>query len=181
MAGLAFLAAGLVAAAAVVAPATAAVPARTSVHVDNPYLGAAGYVNPQWSALASTEPGGAQVSGTPTAVWLDSIDSIDGAAGNLGLRAHLDEALAQGAGYIQFVINNLPGRDCNRLIAEGELGPAELTRYRAEYIDPIAAVMADPRYQRLRIITIIEVRALPNLVFNTTPRPTATPACDTMR
>ncbi|GAA4472302.1 glycoside hydrolase family 6 protein [Phytohabitans houttuyneae] len=181
MARLAFLAAGLVVAAAVVAPATPAVAARTSVHVDNPYLGVSGYVNPQWSDLARTELGGERVSASPTAVWLDSIASIDGAAGDLGLRAHLDGALAQGAGYIQFVINNLPGRDCNRLIAEGELGPTELTRYQADYIDPIAAILADPRYARLRIVTVIEVRALPNLVFNTSPRPTATFGCDTMR
>jgi cellulose 1,4-beta-cellobiosidase len=182
MAVLAFVAAGLLAAgAAVAAPAASAVPARPSVHVDNPYLGAAGYVNPQWSALARSEPGGERVATRPTAVWLDSVSSIGGANGDMGLRAHLDGALAQGAGYIQFVINNLPGRDCNRLYSEGDLGPAELTRYRAEFIDPIAAVLAEPRYQRLRIVTIIEVRALPNLVFNTTPRPTATPGCDTMR
>nr|MDT0657482.1 glycoside hydrolase family 6 protein [Micromonospora sp. DSM 115978] len=182
MAGLALLAAGLLATAVTLAaPAEATAPAWTSVHVDNPYLGASGYVNPEWRALAETEPGGNRVAASPTAVWLDSIDSIGGAGAGMGLRAHLDEALAQRAGYIQFVINNLPGRDCDKLISEGELGPTELARYRAEYLDPIAATMAHPRYARLRIVTIIEVRALPNLVYNTTPRPTATPACDTMR
>lgn len=182
MAKLAFLAAGLLAAAATVpAPAPPAVPPPAPPpHVDNPYAGAIGYVNPQWSALARSEPGGERVAANPTAVWLDSIASIDGADGDMGLRDHLDAALAQRAGYIQFVINNLPGRDCNRLVSEGELGPTELVRYQAEYIDPIADILADPRYRRLRIITIIEVRALANLVVNTTPRPTATPACDTM-
>lgn len=203
MAKLALLAAGLLAAAAAVPGPAAAAPGSaaaapgsappagwpatsggwpaTSVHVDNPYAAASGYVNPQWSALATSEPGGERVATNPTAVWLDSIASIDGADGGMGLRAHLDGALAQRAGYIQFVINNLPGRDCDRLVSEGDLGPAELARYQAEYLDPIAAIMADPRYRRLRIITVIEVRALPNLVVNTTPRPTATFACDTVR
>jgi cellulose 1,4-beta-cellobiosidase len=182
VAGLAFLAAGvLAAAAAVTAPAAAPAQVQSSVHVDNPYLGVRGYVNPEWRALVEAEPGGEQVANSPTAVWLETVSSISGVDGRMGLRAHLDEARAQRAGYIQFVINNLPGRDCDRLIAEGELGPTELAHYRDEFIDPIAAILAEPRYAALRIITIIEVRALPNLVYNTTPRPTATPACDTMR
>ena len=37
-----------------------------------------------------------------------------------------DAALAQGAGYIQFVIYNLPGRDCAALASNGELGTTEL-------------------------------------------------------
>ncbi|MDG4831232.1 glycoside hydrolase family 6 protein [Solwaraspora sp. WMMD1047] len=154
---------------------------QSSVHVDNPYLGVTGYVNPEWRALAAGEPGGDRVAATPTAVWLDSVGSIGGTDGGMGLRAHLDEALAQRAGYIQFVLNNLPGRGCDKLIAEGDFGPAEVARYRGEFIDPIAEILADPSYAALRIITIVEVRALPNLVYNTTPRPTATPACDMMR
>lgn len=182
MAKLALLAAGLLAATAAI-PAAAPPAARppTPAHVDNPYIGTRGYVDPQWSALARSEPGGDRVAANPTAVWLDSIASIDGANGEMGLRDHLDEALAQSAGHIQFVVNNLPGRDCNRLFSEGDLDPSELARYRTEYIDPIAEIMSDPRYARLRIITIIEVRALPNLVVNTSPQPTATFACDTMR
>ena len=93
----------------------AAAPARTSVHVDNPYTGAVGYGNPQWRATAAAEPGGERVAGNPTAVWLDSIAAVGGTGAGMGLRAHLDEALAQGAGYAQFVIHNLPGRDCDRL------------------------------------------------------------------
>lgn len=181
MAGLAFLAAGVLAATAAVAAPVAPAPGRTPVHVDNPFAGARGYVNPEWSALASSEPGGARVAANPTAVWLDSTASIPDGSHERGVRGHLDEALAQGAGYIQFVIHNLPGRDCERLISEGELGPTELSRYKFEYIDPIAEIMADPKYKRLRIVTVIEVRALPTLVYNTTPRPTATFGCDTMR
>ena len=139
--------------------------------VDNPYAGATGYVNPEWSAKAAAEPGGSRVSNTPTAVWLDRIAAIEGTPdsesnGPMGLRDHLDAALAQGAGYAQFVIYNLPGRDCAALASNGELGVDELPRYKTEYIDPIAAIMGDTKYRSLRIIAIIEIDSLPNLVTN---------------
>src|SRR5688500_13713753 len=64
----------------------------------NPFLGAQGYVDPDWSAAAraAAAQGGdlaaamAAVAGRPTAVWLDSIASITGTPGRRGLRAHLD-------------------------------------------------------------------------------------------
>ena len=49
----------------------------------------------------------------------------------MGLRDHLDAALAQqGAGelVVQFVIYNLPGRDCAALASNGELGADEICR-----------------------------------------------------
>lgn len=136
-------------------------------HVDNPYLGAKGYVNPEWKAHADGEPGGSRVSGNPTGIWLDRVAQIQGTGGRMGLRAHLDAALAQGAGYVQVVLNNLPGRDCDRPFSTGDFALDELARYRAEFVDPIAAVVADPRYARLRIVTVVEVNAVPNLVLGT--------------
>ncbi|MEV0716454.1 glycoside hydrolase family 6 protein [Asanoa sp. NPDC050611] len=139
--------------------------------VDNPYSGARGYVNPEWSAKAAAEPGGSRVSNQPTAVWLDRIAAIEGTPdsqsnGPMGVEDHLDAALAQGAGYIQFVIYNLPGRDCSALASNGELPVDGLPRYQSEYIDPIAAIMSNTKYRSLRIITIIEIDSLPNLVTN---------------
>ncbi|NMO57658.1 cellulose 1,4-beta-cellobiosidase [Actinoplanes sp. TBRC 11911] len=153
---------------------------------DNPYAGARGYVNPEWKAKAEGEPGGTRVSNNPTAVWMDRIAAIAGSTGSssngsMGMRAHLDAALAQGAGYIQFVIYNLPGRDCAALASNGELGPADLPRYKSEYIDPIAAIQADAKYASLRIINIIEIDSLPNLVTNTSGQAGATSQCDTMK
>jgi cellulose 1,4-beta-cellobiosidase len=139
-------------------------------HVDNAYVGK-GYVNPEWKARAESVSGGSRVSNTPTAVWLDRIAAIEGTTdsssnGSMGLRDHLDAALAQGATYAQFVIYDLPGRDCAALASNGELGPTELPRYKTEYIDPIAAIEADAKYKSLRIINIIEIDSLPNLVTN---------------
>ncbi|WP_236240816.1 glycoside hydrolase family 6 protein [Streptomyces sp. CC228A] len=159
-------------------------PPPTGSKVDNPYVGAKVYVNPEWADNARAEPGGSRIADQPTGVWLDRTAAIAGANGKMGLRAHLDEALRQkgdGELTIQLVIYNLPGRDCAALASNGELGANEIDRYKAEYIDPIAAILGDPKYAGLRIVTTVELDSLPNLVTNVTPRATATPNCDVMK
>ncbi|WP_093802290.1 glycoside hydrolase family 6 protein [Streptomyces sp. Wb2n-11] len=159
-------------------------PPVPGTRVDNPYAGAKGYVNPEWAAKAAAEPGGGAVAGQPTGVWLDRTAAIEGVGTGMGLRDHLDEALKQkGTGelYVQLVIYNLPGRDCAALASNGELGATEIDKYKSDYIDPIAAILADPKYASLRIVTTVEIDSLPNLVTNVTPRPTATPNCDVMK
>lgn len=159
-------------------PAVTTTSAVAATPVDNPYLGATVYVNPDWSARAAAEPGGARISGQPTAVWLDSVASIEAPAGSgyaTSLRGHLDNALAQRATLVQFVIHNLPGRDC--LTAPDGTGPdpEALERYRREYIDRIAAVQADPKYSSLRIVNLIEVGSLASAIM--TANTPVTPAC----
>ncbi len=152
--------------------------------VDNPYAGARVYVNQEWSEKAAAEPGGSRVANQPTGVWLDRIAAIEGANGGPGLRDHLDDAVSQSGGQplvIQLVVYDLPGRDCAALASNGELGPDDLPRYKSEFIDPIAAILADPAYANLRIVTVVEIDSLPNLVTNTSGRPTATPECDRMK
>ncbi|MEV0379245.1 glycoside hydrolase family 6 protein [Nonomuraea sp. NPDC050643] len=143
-------------------------------HVENPYAGATGYVNPNWSARAAAEPGGSAVANTSTAVWMDRIAAIAGSSSAMSLRAHLDEAVRQDAANgsapltIQIVIYNLPNRDCSALASNGELLIAQdgFNRYKTEYIDPIAAILRSSSYSNLRIVTIIEPDSLPNLVTN---------------
>jgi cellulose 1,4-beta-cellobiosidase len=159
-------------------------PGGPSNRVDNPYSGAKVYVNPEWSANAAAEPGGSRIANQPTGVWLDRTAAINGAGGKMGLRAHLDEALRQkGSGelVVQLVIYNLPGRDCSALASNGELKADEIGRYKTEYIDPVKAILADPKYASLRIVTTVEIDSLPNLVTNTGSRPTAVPQCDVMK
>lgn len=150
----------------------------------NPYRGATVYVNPEWSAKAGAEPGGSRVADQPTAVWLNSIAAIQGGAGgSMGLVDHLDRAVLQAAGrpmVVQLVLNNLPGRNCARVTANGELGPADQLRYRAEYVDPIAEILARPAYGNLRIVTIVEPDSLPNLITAVGPQWNATVLCQTM-
>jgi cellulose 1,4-beta-cellobiosidase len=159
-------------------PGPTPTPPPPGTHVANPFLGAQGYINPDYAAqvqdLAAQTGGnlGAQmaaVANYSTAVWMDRIGAIT--AGR-GLRGHLDEALAQQNGNtpltIMIVIYDLPNRDCAALASNGELLIAEngLNRYKAEYIDPIVDILADPAYSGLRIVTIIEPDSLPNLVTN---------------
>ncbi|MEJ3742050.1 glycoside hydrolase family 6 protein [Actinomycetes bacterium KLBMP 9797] len=149
----------------------------------NPYVGARVYVNPEWSAKALAEPGGDRVAHQPTAVWLDRIAAIQGSATAMGLAEHLDQAVIQAAGQpmvVQLVLYNLPGRNCGRMVSHGELSPAELSRYKAEFVDPIAEIIGRPAYAHLRIVTVIEPDSLPNLVTSTGGRPTATMLCEVM-
>ncbi|GAA4457516.1 hypothetical protein GCM10023170_053900 [Phytohabitans houttuyneae] len=149
----------------------------------NPYEGARVYVNPEWSAKALTEPGGDRVAHQPTAIWLDSIAAVHGDTGAMGLAAHLDQAVVQAAGepmVVQVVLYNLPGRNCGRMASDGELGASDLPRYKAEFVDPIAAILARPAYAGLRIVTVVEPDSLPNLVTSTGWRYGATLLCDTM-
>ncbi|MEU9974593.1 glycoside hydrolase family 6 protein [Streptomyces sp. NPDC051014] len=155
----------------------------SGTRVDNPYAGAKVYVNPEWSAKAAAETGGSRISNQPTGVWLDRIAAIAGTGSSMGLRAHLDAALAQkgsGEEVVQLVVYDLPGRDCAALASNGELGPTDIDKYKTQFIDPIATILADPKYAALRIVTTIEIDSLPNLVTNTGSRATATANCDTM-
>lgn len=80
---------------------------HAEAHVDNPFVGATAYVNPDYtkevnSSIAKVSNAAlkakmAIVKSYPTSVWLDSIGAIGGGknAGRLGLIAHLDAALAQ--------------------------------------------------------------------------------------
>ncbi|MFF7259046.1 glycoside hydrolase family 6 protein [Streptomyces sp. NPDC008159] len=159
-------------------------PGNPGSRVDNPYAGAKVYVNPEWSRNAAAEPGGSRIANQPTGVWLDRTAAIAGAGGKMGLRAHLDEALRQKGSdqlVVQLVIYNLPGRDCSALASNGELKADEIDKYKTQYIDPIKAILADPKYASLRIVTTVEIDSLPNLVTNTGSRPTAVPQCDVMK
>ena len=159
-------------------------PPNPGNRVDNPYAGAKVYVNADWSAKANAEPGGSRIANQPTGVWMDRIAAINGTTGARGLAAHLDDAVRQAAGsplVIQLVIYNLPGRDCSALASNGELKATEIDRYKTEYIDPIAAILAKPAYANLRIVNVVEIDSLPNLITNVTPRPTFTPQCDVMK
>src|SRR5689334_11621761 len=172
------LAAILVGALGVLLPAAA----LAQTHVDNPFVGATVYANPDYAAkvqtsIAQTTDAALRskmqtVAQTPTFVWLDRIAAIAGGAGSAGLQQHLDNALAQRQGstpiVAQFVVYDLPGRDCAALASNGEipLTAAGLAQYKTSYIDEIARIMSMPAYSSIRIVTVVEPDSLPNLVTN---------------
>lgn len=155
-----------------------------SEHVDNPFAGASAYINPDYAALVDTSVGQAdgelvaameRVRQQPTAVWLDRIEAIHGGeenGGRMSLREHLDAALEQQQEgepiTATFVIYNLPDRDCAALASNGTLRSDQngLAIYKSDYIDEIADTFNDPKYQDIRIVTVIEPDSLPNLVTN---------------
>lgn len=160
-------------------------------HVDNPYVGATKYINPDYATLIDSSI--AQVSDATlkakmetvksynTYVWLDRIAAIYGGEDNgnrRSLEGHLDAALAQKQGntpiVAEFVIYDLPGRDCHALASNGELPltQAGLQTYKTDYIDVIADIFSNPKYQDIRIVTVVEPDSLPNLVTNL-----SNPAC----
>lgn len=101
---------------------------------------------------------------------MDRIGAIEGPADGdgMGLRDHLDEALAQNASLFMFVFYDLPNRDCAALASNGELRISEngMERYKNEYTAPIVEILSDPAYSSIRIVAIIEVDSLPNLITN---------------
>jgi cellulase/cellobiase CelA1 len=159
-------------------------PPTPAGHVDNPFAGATAYLNPDYAARVgetATATGGTlgtamrRVATYPTAIWMDRIAAIAGGAANGNRRSligHLDAALAQRAGTtpitITIVVYDLPNRDCAALASNGELTVAAngLARYESEYIDPMSAVFADPKYRDVRIVAVVEPDSLPNLVTN---------------
>jgi cellulose 1,4-beta-cellobiosidase len=170
-------------------PPPSTTPPPPGSHVDNPYAGAKLYVNPDWSAQVTSSAntvGGTlgtkmrAVAGNSTAVWLDRIAAVAGGSGvTRTLAGHLDAALAQATGSapvaITIVVYDLPNRDCAALASNGELLVAQngLARYKTEYIDRIATVLADSRYRNLRIVAVVEPDSLPNLVTNLSTAPCA--------
>ncbi|RYZ95280.1 MAG: cellobiohydrolase, partial [Moraxellaceae bacterium] len=140
-------------------------------HMQNPFDGAKWYVNQDWAtqAIAYGGAAGAKIAKYSTAVWMDRIGAIDPADPTvMGLRDHLDAALDQGANVFQVVVYDLPNRDCFALASNGELKIKEngFNRYKNEYVNPLAAILADSKYRGIRIIAIIEPDSLPNLVTN---------------
>jgi cellulose 1,4-beta-cellobiosidase len=136
----------------------------TATHIaGNPWSGASWYVNHQWTNLFSSP---ASLKNVNTCVWMDRIGAItqDG-----GLAGHLDACLSQGQNLIFISVYDLPNRDCAAYASNGELTIAGggAARYKAEFIDPIAAIESNAKYQGIRIVNMIEIDSLPNLVTNT--------------
>lgn len=205
--------------------------AQTVQHVTNPYQGAINYVNPDYTAEVQTAIAAQSAGSTlaaqmafaatfPTGVWLDHIGTIYGgpaAGGRLSLQQHIIAALEQQANtvanpagepiVVELVIDDLPQRNYEALVSNGELsiaggdsviGPAGknlmltgsgLQEYQNDYIMPIFNTLqmfaGNPN---IRFVLVVEPDSLANLVtrvgFAPDPRfPTDRPSpnCGTAR
>jgi cellulose 1,4-beta-cellobiosidase len=158
----------------------------------NPYADALLYVDPDYVTKVSASAAQVTVGSAdaqrieaakrfPTAVWLDRIAAIDGAkasGGAMGLVDHLNAALAQQQAQssggalkpmaVTLVVYDLPDRDCAAYASNGELSSAAngMQRYKTEYIDRIASILARPEYASLRIVTVVEPDSYTNMLTN---------------
>lgn len=151
------------------APATGAGQAKLSP-AGNPFEGATFYVDPDFvkkleSAGAASPADAARiqkVAAQPTAIWLDSIESVG------KVSAVLDDAKTRPHPPVLtvFAVYDLPNRDCAAKASAGELavenGGEE--RYKTDFIDKIAVELAAHPGQRVAII--LEPDSIPNLVTN---------------
>jgi cellulose 1,4-beta-cellobiosidase len=154
-------------------PPTTTTSTPPGTHLTNPFVGATGYLNPDYTAEVSGVSGGALVAKWPTAIWMDRKAAIAGGSGRMSLTQQMDAALAKSANgptTIEVVIYDLPGRDCAALASNGEIPAttAGLTDYETNYITPIVNIFNQPKYvnSNLRVIAIIEPDSLPNAVTN---------------
>jgi cellulose 1,4-beta-cellobiosidase len=139
----------------------------------NPFANVNFFLNPSFTAkieaTAKKHPDEAdalrKVAKYPAAVWLDNIKAV----GNLG--GWLDEAKRQqdasGTPTLTLVVvYDLPERDCSAESSAGELLADENgeARYRAEFIDPIAAQFK--AHSKQPIAVVLEPDSLANMATN---------------
>jgi cellulose 1,4-beta-cellobiosidase len=140
---------------------------------ENPFVGAAFYVDPAYAKKVQSsaqlapelERQAEKLQRQPTALWLDRIDAIS------HLPAWLADARAQGQAQGKetvpvLVVYNLPNRDCSAKASNGELAIEAdgERRYRAEYIDAIAAQLQAAPEQKVAVV--LEPDSLPNIISN---------------
>ncbi|RKO93381.1 1, 4-beta cellobiohydrolase [Blyttiomyces helicus] len=105
-----------------------------------------------------------------TAIWIDTMARLPLVASNLQAAAQI--ATAANPVVIQFVVYDLPGRDCHALASNGEIPVGGINTYKADYIDVFAASIKANISPNVRVVLIIEPDSLPNIATNL-----ATPAC----
>ncbi|KAI5456900.1 1, 4-beta cellobiohydrolase [Mariannaea sp. PMI_226] len=145
----------------------------TATYTGNPYSGvnlwANNYYRSEVSSLAIPSLSGAKataaakVAEVPSFQWLDTYDHISLMQDTL---ADISKANSAGGNYAgQFVVYDLPDRDCSAAASNGEYSLANdgANKYKA-YIDKIKSIIKT--YSNIRIILVIEPDSLANLVTN---------------
>ncbi|VUC30813.1 unnamed protein product [Clonostachys rosea] len=155
------------------APEPTAAPDVTATFEGNPFEGVDLWANeyyaseihslavPQLSGALATAA--AKVAEVPTFQWIDTYAKIDSIADTL---ADIRAANAAGGNYAgQFVVYDLPDRDCAAAASNGEyaIDDGGEEKYKG-YIDKIRELFVE--YSDIRTILVIEPDSLANLVTN---------------
>ncbi|KAL2800863.1 putative 1,4-beta-D-glucan cellobiohydrolase C [Aspergillus keveii] len=157
---------------------TTSSPTVTATASGNPFSGYQLYVNPYYSSevhtlaipsltgsLSSLAPAATAAAKVPSFVWLDVAAKVPRMATYL---ADIQSQNAAGANPPiagQFVVYDLPDRDCAALASNGEYAIANNgVQYYKEYIDAIREILVE--YSDVQVILVIEPDSLANLVTN---------------
>ncbi|KAL8414631.1 hypothetical protein RB594_005733 [Gaeumannomyces avenae] len=105
---------------------------------------------------ASLAEAAAKVADVGSFLWIDTISAI----------SRIEPAVADVPcdHILGLVIYDLPGRDCAAKASNGELKVGELSKYKTQYIDPIAKLLK--QHSNTAFALLIEPDSLPNLVTN---------------
>ncbi|KUM57711.1 hypothetical protein ACN42_g9452 [Penicillium freii] len=166
------LLASSVAAAAI---ASSASPTVTAAAATNPFSGHQLYVNPFYASEVSASAlpsmtGAAKAAASaaakvPSFYWLDTADKVPQMGKFLADIRAQNKAGASPPIAGQFVVYDLPDRDCAALASNGEYSIANggVAKYKA-YIDAIRKVLVE--YSDVQTILVVEPDSLANLVTN---------------
>ncbi|OHF03832.1 glycosyl hydrolase family 6 [Colletotrichum orchidophilum] len=158
-----------------VGTATTSAPVVTggATYTGNPFAGVNLWANSYYAseittlAIPSLSPAlataAAAVAKVPTFMWMDTRAKIPLVDSTL---ADIRKANAAGGNYAgQFVVYDLPDRDCAAAASNGEYSIADggVAKYK-EYIDAIRTMVL--KYSDIRILLVIEPDSLANLVTN---------------
>ncbi|KAH8149395.1 uncharacterized protein LAJ45_06474 [Morchella importuna] len=145
----------------------------------NPFLGRQLYANSKYAAkleatISSFYQQGDSINAartkrvqrTGTFAWISSNADVP------SISTYIDEALtiqknSQRAQIVEFVVYNLPDRDCSAKASDGELKIADdgLNKYKL-FIDDVAAAISVAKADELSFVVILEPDSLANLVTN---------------
>ncbi|KAF4830344.1 Exoglucanase 2 [Colletotrichum tropicale] len=152
---------------------TTPVPTGGATYTGNPFAGVDLYANSYYASEISTlaipsltpaqATAAAKVAKVPTFMWMDTRAKIPLVDSTL---ADIRKANQAGANYAgQFVVYDLPDRDCAAAASNGEYSIANggVAKYK-EYIDAIRTMIL--KYSDIRILLVIEPDSLANLVTN---------------
>lgn len=133
----------------------------------NPFVGAVGYINPEYTASVdgsikldpSIKETATIVKNQPSAIWIDTIANLHRVKDAMPIAAK--QASAEKPVTVTFVVYDLPGRDCAALASAGEIAAGDLKRYKNDYIDVFASYLQEYADPNVRVILIIE----PGIIF----------------
>ncbi|KAL4769851.1 1,4-beta-D-glucan cellobiohydrolase C [Aspergillus nidulans var. acristatus] len=150
----------------------------TATASGNPFSGYQLYVNPYYSSevhsiaipsltgsLSSLAPAATAAAKVPSFVWLDVAAKVPTMATYLADIRSQNAAGANPPIAGQFVVYDLPDRDCAALASNGEFAISDNgVQHYKDYIDSIREILVE--YSDVHVILVIEPDSLANLVTN---------------